>query len=560
MPANIMRNRANNLISRIEQIKGPRSAFEVNFSRKQTQKASYLYPIFCEEVLPGDTWTINMTAFVRMLTQKVAPIDNLWVKTFFFFDPCRLTWDNFTKQHGERKKPGDHIDYITPIIRAADGFKFKSFYDYLGKTQCGKSNSWITALAPRSHNRIWNAFFRSEQLQDPVPEHTGDEDDPIEDYGLYKIGKMHDYFTDMTPNRQLGEPVKLPIGERANVYGYPDMVGIHITDSDGNATVMNKNSSNNTLGTYNNIIGNSLVKFPTKEQFENVAEFGGHADLYADLSNALAANISAVRFAIDLQELLENDNRFGIRYTENLAMRYNVVNPDLLMYRPQYLGGTATPLFTTPVYQTSGSNITDQTTPQGNVAGYGVTTDSGQVIHQSFGEFGHILGYAVIQAMPQYQQGRGRKFTRLQRYDYMYPEFMGLSDQAVKNGELFYQGDDVVDENGEIVDDKVVGYTGRFDEYRMFTNEICGELRSDYPESLDVWHYAEKFENKPELNDEFIEDFTDEVVKRSLAVQTEDENGEIIDTEQFLVDIQYKGSVVRGLTAYAKPQTGGRIL
>jgi hypothetical protein len=560
-----MRNKANSYISRIPQIKLPRSIFPVNFSRKQTQKASYLVPIFYQEVLPGDTWQINMRAFVRLATQLTSPLDNLWVKTYFFFDPHRLQWENFVKQHGERKNPNDTIDYMTPTITYPNGIPYKSLADYLGRTRCGIKNTKMTALGHRMYNRVVNAYFRSERLQDSLYENDTDANDVPEKYSLFKIGKDRDYFTNCLPDLQLGEQVMLPLGTTAPVAG----TGLALGLNDGNSNsgmISHRGAASGGFVTltgdtnaYGKKINSGTYNAPGLNEFKaiGVTTDPTKSGLYADLSSAVSASISAMRLVIDTQEILERDNRNGTRYTEQLEGRYGCINPDLLMYRPQYLGGTSTPLFTTPVVQTSGTGSTGQNTPQGNIAGFGTASEKGEVIRASFGEFGAIMGLAVIKAIPQYQQGMGKCWNRMERYDYYYPEFNGLSDQAVENGEIFYQGEDVKDKTtNENVDKLTFGYIPRYDDYRTFNNEICGELRSEYPQTLDVWHYAEKFEELPKLNGEFIKDKTDEIVKRTVAVQNDDDE----TAEQCICDFQFSGSVTRVLPSHGIPRTGGSIL
>lgn len=537
----LMRNKANSYISRVPQIRKQRSIFPVNFSRKQTQVASYLVPIFYQEVLPGDTWQINLQSFIRLETQLTSPIDNLWVKTYFFFDPHRLQWENFPKQHGERKNPNDTIDYLTPTITYPDGIPYKSLADYLGRTRCGIKNTKMTSLGHRMYNRIYNAYFRSERLQDSLFENDTDKDDSPENYKLVKIGKDRDYFTNCLPDLQLGEQINIPLGTTAPIVsaktGKRDQQWMAELDNvEAVSTSSQALSQNAPSGwAYTGIvgIGNGKQIAPS---------------LVADLSNAVSATISAMRLAIDTQEILERDNRNGTRYTEQLEGRYGCLNPDLLMYRPQYLGGTSSPLFTTPVIQTSGTGSTGQATPQGNIAGFGTNSDRGEVVRASFGEFGAIMGLAVIKSIPEYQQGMGKCWNRMERYDYYYPEFNGLSDQAVTNSEIFYQANEQ--------DEEVFGYIPRYDDYRTFTNEICGELRSEYQYTQDIWHYGEKFETLPKLNNDFIQDKTNETIKRTIAVQ----NDENRDAEQFLCDFQFTGSVTRGMPSHAIPQTGGRIL
>lgn len=561
----LMRNKVNNSQSRVPQVKIPRSIFPVNFSRKQTMQASYLVPIFYQEVLPGDTWEIYMQNFTRLATQLTAPMDNLWVKTYFFFDPHRLQWENFPKQHGERKNPNDTIDYLTPTITYPDGIPYKSLADYLGETRCGIPNTTMTSLGHRMYNRLINNYFRSEHLQDSLFENDTDTDDVPENYELFKIGKDRDYFTNCLPDLQLGEQVLMPIGTSAPVIG--NGMNLGLTDGTNNiglqvGVVATNAGLGGTIANYGGNVGTSVaVSGWTSNKTMGVTTDGTKSGLIADLSQAVSASISAMRLAIDTQAILERDNRNGTRYTEQLEGRYGAINPDLRLTRPQYLGGTSTPLFTNPVIQTSGTGSTGQNTPQGNIAGYGTSSDKGEVIRASFGEFGAIMGLAVIKAIPQYQQGMGKKWQRLERYDYYYPEFNGLSDQAVKNSEIFYQGDNVIDETtGEKVDNLTFGYIPRYDDYRTFKNEICGELRSEYELTLDTWHYAEKFEELPVLNGEFIKDKTEDIVKRTLAVQEETINGETVNAEQFICDFQFTGSVTRVMPSHGIPQTGGRIL
>lgn len=549
MPASINRNKANNATAKVAKIHKPRSIFPMKKTRKMTFKASYITPIFFEEVMPGDTWDINLNAFIRMLPQVAPPMDNLVVSTFFFFEPCRLTWEHFANQHGEKKNPDDTIDYITPSINTPEGgFKVKSLQDYLGKPVGVEIKT--TSFGERMYNNIYNEYFRSSILQDSVFTNDSDQDDVYTNYELLKITKPHDYFTDAAPTLQQGDPISIPLGTTAPVMATGDL--LWTTGNDTIQSALQVNSNVGPSASYKTpFLQNANIASSTSKQLKY------SSGLVVDLTNAASAQIAALRLMIRTQEILEADNRSGVRYTELLQNRYGCVNPDLLLYRPQYLGGTKSILLSTPVVQTSGTGTTGQNTPQGNMAGYCQRTDTGNVIHQSFGEFGHIMGLIAVSAIPQYQYGLHRKFSRYERFDYMYPEFMGISDQAVKNKELFAQDDTITDSiTGGAVNDEVWGYTGRYDEYRYFNNEICGELRSNYSQSLDVWTYAENMEDLQVLNGEFLNDKSDVIVQRSMAVQSDNEN----DVEdQFLLDCAFYGSVTRVLTSKAIPQTGGRL-
>ncbi len=538
----LMRNKANNETARIEMVKHPRSIFPMNYSRKMTMKASFLYPIMAQEVLPADTWIFDMDYFIRLNTQVTAPIDNLWVNTYFFFDPYRLAWDNFPKQQGERRSPDDTIDYITPACTAPNGFAVGSLFDYFGGIRTGIPNSKTTCYFARTYNRIFNQYFRDQDLQDEAFEKYDDQDINANTYQLLRKCKMHDYFTDATTSTQKGAMVTIPIGTTAPVE----------LNQNGPLSISNSpiNKPNPNTG-FNNrytlqVLQNGNVNRDTSGT--NPVYYYDGIQGTAILSDAVAASIAAVRLAIRTQEIFEADNRGGTRYTEMLEHRYGAINPDLRLGRVQYLGGTSKPLFTNPVVQTSGTGANGQQTPQGNIAGYGTTSESQKVVEASFGEFGTLMGICCITAVPQYQQGMHKKHQRWERFDYWYPEFAGLTDQAINKGEIFYQGTDD--------DNEPWGYIGRGDEYRYFINEICGELRSDYKYTMDSWHYAEKFENAPELNASFIQDKTDKILQRTLAVANDKEG----QAEQFIADFQFSGIVARILPSKATPVTGGRLL
>lgn len=561
MTTMLMRNRANNITSRVAKTLKPRSVFPLGKSRKQTMNCSLLVPIFCEEVLPSDTWNIKMNSFIRLSTQITAPMDNLITKTYFFYVPRRLVHENFTKQIGEHIGLEEQTDVLTPQINSGEnGFEVNSIYDYLGMPT-GVPNLDVDATLLRAYNLIVNEYFLDTDAQNPLTVKTDDSDDNAADYTLFRKAKMRDYFTNATKDLQKGEPVQLPLGTTAPVIG--NGLAIGLTDGTNNAGLLSGNSavSGGPLyarqGTYNNLVGTTGG---SNNLSDNVAlgltTDGEKSGLIANLSEAMGATVTALRQMLMTQVLLENDNRWGVRYTEIMQSRYGSLIPDLRIMRPQYLGGTASPMFTNPVIQTSGTGISSQDTPQGNIAGYGTNSDGGRVIRQSFGEFGWIIGLACVQAVPQYQQGLHKKFSRKERFDFYHPEFEGLSDQAIYNKEIYAQGGNVINQNtGEAIDDEVFGYIGRFDELRYFNNEICGEMRSTYTQTLDSWHYAEKFDELPVYNGNFIEDKTDSIVARSLAYQYEDVENEVL-APQLICDYEFKGQIYRTLSSKPVPMFG----
>ena len=253
--------------------------------------------------------------------------------------------------------------------------------------------------------------------------------------------------------------------------------------------------------------------------------------MYADLSSATAVTINSLRQAFQLQRLLERDSRGGTRYTEILRSHFGVISPDARLQRPEYLGGHSQRISINPVQQTS---ATDSTSPQGNLAAFGVVASSEKGFKKSFVEHGYIIGLVNLRADLNYQQGLNRMWSRKTRFDFYWPVLAHLGEQAILNKEIFA--------DGSADDDEVFGYQERYAEYRYKPNMITGKLRSTDPQSLDVWHVAQKFTNRPVLNDEFISENVP--LKRSLAVQNEPE---------IILDCFFNLSCVRPMPVYSVP-------
>lgn len=509
--------------SRAPQVNIPRSVFRRNHSLKTTMDVDYLYPIYVDEVLPGDTFEFSQHLFGRLSTPLTPLMDNLYLDTFYFAIPVRLVDKDFKKLMGERPFGDVRNDYTTPMLNTgSEGVDFMSLYDYLNIPPKVKNLDFL-AWYPRAYNLVYNEWFRDENLC-PAANVAGVAEDgtvgeeKLEDYVLRKRGKRLDYFTGCLPWPQKGEAVRIALGESAPVVGN----GMNIGLTDGNVLTglgvsgsdylitglpndkmpkVGKGYDNNQLATTYQLVG--LTTDATK------------SGLKADLTAATASTINQLREAFAVQHLLEAWARGGTRYIELLRSCFNVVSPDARQQRPEYLGGTSVPLISTTVAQTSESTTSS---PLGNLASF-VTMTSNAAWEKSFTEHTIILGLANIRADLSYQQGLPRMYSRRTKYDFYWPQLANLGEQAVLNKEIYAQGADTKDDDGNPVDDNVFGYQERWAEYRYHYNMITGKMRSTDPQSLDVWHLAQEFESLPKLNQSFIEEAVP--IDRVVAVTDE---------------------------------------
>ena len=405
----------------------PRASFDRQFTHKTTFDAGQLIPVYVDEVLPGDTFKLRMTAFARLSTPLFPVMDNMKLSSFFFFVPNRLVWSNWVKFMGEQDNPADSISYVLPTITSpASGYAVNSIFDYMGLPTVGQVQAAATvthsSLPLRAYNLIYNEWFRDENLQNSVVERKTDGGDVVADFALLRRGKRADYFTSALPWPQKGgNAVSIPLGTTAPV--------ISQSYKDGaDAAFLAGGSTNFT--TYAPIAVTGGVKFGTNGE-----------GLFADLSAASAATINQLRQSFQIQRLLERDARGGTRYTEIVRSHFGVVSPDARLQRPEYLGGGITPVLINPIAQTSGTGLTGGTSPLANLAGVGTVLANGHGFTQSFTEHGHVIGIVCIDADLTYQQGLNRMWSRSTRYDFYFPAFAMLGEQAILNKEIYCRGD-----------------------------------------------------------------------------------------------------------------------
>jgi hypothetical protein len=520
----------------------PRSKFDCQSTHKTTFDAGYLVPVYVDEVLPGDTFNLNMTAFARLSTPLFPIMDNLYLESFFFFVPNRLIWNNWQKFMGQQDNPADSISYVVPQqVSPANGYAVGSLQDYMGLPTVGQVTTGKTvshcAFWPRAYNLIYNEWFRDENLQNSVVVDKGDGPDTVTNYTLLRRGKRKDYFTSALPWPQKGAAVTLPLGTSAPVYGNGKNVGLWDGSHFGGLASSASASAN--IGAGNLAVGAAAGSNPMNASAIGVVTKAStyESGLYADLSSATAATINQLRQSFQIQKLLERDARGGTRYTEIIRSHFGVISPDARLQRPEYLGGGTTDINISPIAQTSGTSASGTTTPLGTLASMGTTLAHNHGFTQSFVEHGIIIGLVSVRADLTYQQGLQKMWSRSTRYDFYFPAFATLGEQAVLNQEIYVTGD--------TGDTNVFGYQERWAEYRYYPSRISSLFRSTASGTIDGWHLAQKFTTTPTLNDTFIQD--NPPVARALAV------GSAANGQQFIFDSFFDVKKARPMPMYSVP-------
>lgn len=528
----------------------PRSSFRIQTGYKTTFDAGYLVPVYVDEVLPGDTFNLNMTAFARLATPLFPVMDNLHLDSFFFFIPNRLVWSNWVKFMGEQDNPGDSISYTVPqMVSPAGGYAVNSLQDYFGLPTVGQVTGGATvshsALPLRAYNRVWSTWFRDENLQNSVTLDTGDAASTPANHVLLRRGKRHDYFTSALPWPQKGNTaVSLPLGSTAPVAtSGSDTIG-------GTYPSMKlRKQSDGSRPSAGALLATDVTTgiFGASATAGSVASGGDlyPSNLFADLSSATAATINQLRQAFQIQKLLERDARGGTRYTEIVRAHFGVVSPDARLQRPEFLGGGSSLVGFNEVPQTSATGLTGGTTPIGNLAAFGTVVGRGHGFTQSFTEHGILLGLVSVRADLSYQQGLRRFWSRSTRYDFYFPAFAMLGEQAVLNKEIYAVGSATGGITPGDQDMAVFGYQERWAELRFFPSMITGLFRSTSAGTIDPWHLAQKFTALPALNATFIQDTPP--VDRVVAV------GAAANGKQFIFDAFFDIRVARPLPMYSVP-------
>ena len=532
--------------SQIPHVEKQRSRFDRSAEYKTTLNTGDLIPVSWDEVLPGDTITMDFSHVTRMTTPIAPVMDEAALDVMAFFVPTRLIWDHWREFWGENRLTHweQPVEYEIPQIEAPQGgWNVGSLADYMG-LPTGIDNISVSHLPFRAYVQIVNDWYRDENLKDPCHMTTDETTltgvnkennyDYVTDIELgaapYKAAKWHDYFTSALLEPQKGPDVSIPLGKKAPINYGESLIPTDTTDTD----LLDKPVALLAHANTDYLMGN------TNETNYQTMTAGKANSLYADLSEASAATINQLRQAFAVQRFLEAQSRGGSRYIEFIKNIFGVTSPDARQQRAEYLGGKRYQINMDQVLQTSS---TDLTSPQGNTAAFSCTINSSDLCTYSATEHGYIFVLAVIRTNHSYQQGINKAWSRKKWTDFYVPQFANLGEMPILNKEIYAQGSNVTDADGNIEDEQVFGYQEAWADYRYKPNIVTGKLRSTASGTLDIWHYADYYKSLPKLSGEWIDE-TEANMQRTLAVQNE---------PQFIMDCYVKARWTRIMPLYSVP-------
>lgn len=535
-----------------------RSKFNMPHEVKTSFNVGQLIPFDVQEVLPGDTFRVRTSKVVRMQPLVSAPMDNLFLDTYYFFVPNRLVWKHWKEFMGENTESAwiPQTEYSVPMIQFDGGASPGSIADYMGIPIDVNGSLNVNALPFRAYALICNEWFRNENLVPPLNLEDGDtgqigSKSTDSDYNNntisvvnggapFKVSKLRDYFVSCLPGPQKGPDVSV-LGGTSSVY-FEDVELPSASTINDKFDKYGANKSNMAYLRGADSSPHSTFQTEVNESLANLESSTYGATGFQPMNWMVdypSLSINALRLAFQVQKLYEKEARAGSRYVEILKGHFGVNAPDASLQRPQYLGGAVRiPIQINQVLQTSESG----TTPQGNVAGYSLTSDINYDFEHSFTEHGFIIGVMCARYQHTYQQGLNKMWTRKNKLNYYFPVLANIGEEPVLRGEIYARG---VQQDGSEPDEEVFGYNEAWASYRYRPNIVTGEMRSNISNSLDSWHFADDYDSAPYLSESWIcEDKSN--VDRVLAVQSSVSN-------QLFADILVDTEAVRPMPLYSIP-------
>lgn len=565
-----MKKKSSFTFSSIPKINIPRSKFDMSHSVKTTINQGEITPVYLQEVYPGDSFKVQSTYITRTASSLIRPImDNLFLDTYYFFVPSRLVYDKWAQIFGENasgpwaetefaEAPGNgtysaslgNVNSIVGGVADHLGLPITMLVDSEGYLQTPFKT--FSTIPFRCFAKVYDDWFRDENVVGPMNIRTSDNTSTsfgmeyinnkewsINNYfgKLPKVSKLHDYFTSALPSPQKGSPVTFNITN-----GYVPVIPLN--NMNNNSLL---NAFNSPALSFAKKIGSSwsdsTANGPLSLLNGNLINSGSGAssgtqvvpnNLAGVIDHLTAFSVNDMRFAFQLQKMLERDARGGTRFTEYIENHFNVLNPDSRLQRAEYLGGKRSPLNITQVTQTTGSSTTPSNNSLGDLGGYSLT-GSNTGFKKSFTEHGFVIGVACIRQFHTYQQGFDKFWFRFKRTDFYDPVFANIGEQPIYSKEIYASTTNISANN-------VFGYNEAWADLRYNNSKISGFMRSGIQDSYDVWHLGDYYANSPTYSQSFVEEGDN--VKQVLSVQ---------EGPNFLVDIFHKVSAIRPLPLYSVP-------
>lgn len=540
--------------NQIPEMKASRTRFNRDQTILTTFDSGKLIPFYVDEVLPGDTFNVNTTAIIRMTTPKYPVFDDAFIDFYYFYCPNRILWDNFKQFMGEIEStpwmPTKNYKVPEIVVKGTESEglpREESILDYMGVPTKVKNTFNINALPIRAYVKIWNEYFRDENVDNAAVIKTDDADITYEDKSgtidniledairggrCLPVNKFHDYFTSCLPYAQRGPTVALPMEGNAAIYagdkkGNPEETFMYLCNDNANKSQQGRMTSIKYENSYlTNVLGSTA---PTGTSGTDVDRF-----LFADLGTVTAATINDLRKAVAVQQYYEALARGGSRYREQVQALWDVIISDKTVQVPEYLGGGRYHVNINQIVQTSGQQG-DKDTPIGETGAMSITPINESSFTKSFEEHGFVIGVCCVRHNHSYQQGLERFWSRKDRLDYYVPQFANIGEQPVKKKEIML--------TGNATDEETFGYQEAWADYRMKPNRVSGKMRSNATGTLDFWHYADNYPEVPTLSQTWMKEGKEEIA-RTLIVQNE---------PQFFGAIRVTNKTTRRMPLYSVP-------